>query len=257
MPRRSDGPRVRDMTLLSGWLFADLMLGLMIIFLITAPAGSFAPLPPTSTATLVPTYTPGPTYTPFPTHTPGPSPTPMPTYTPGPSPTPMPTYTPGPSPTPAPTYTPFPTYTPGPTATPFPTYTPGPSPTLRPTRMPGPTATPMESLILSQEPLEFAFETDIDALLSSSDSVREAEEERLREEIEDVFAPLKGKRAGMVLTFGVSPEPSQGGRLSKAINPLLKDTLPDIFGDAVMRNFHNIDGARGMVEVEVYVVVEQ
>ena len=84
----------QDLVWLSGWLFADLLLGLAVIFLASARGSS-----PLEIAALTPSLTPSPTR-------PGPTSTPYPTYTPGPSPTPYPTYTPGPSPTSYPTYTP-------------------------------------------------------------------------------------------------------------------------------------------------------
>lgn len=78
----------------AGWLFADLFLGLMILFLIAdigdaggvfavaEEAGLTAPPTLTPTSTLQPTYTPYPTYTPFPTPTPQPTATPWPTALP-------------------------------------------------------------------------------------------------------------------------------------------------------------------------------
>ena len=44
MSQRIRRQRVRDTFLLSGWLFADLLLGLMIIFMVSAP-----PPPPANT----------------------------------------------------------------------------------------------------------------------------------------------------------------------------------------------------------------
>ncbi len=269
--------RTRDISLLSGWLFADLLIALTVIFMVAAPRGSFAPVPPTPTPTPVPTQTPFPTYTPQPTYTPGPSPTPQPTYTPGPTQTPLPTYTPGPtqtplptytpgptqtplpthtagpSPTPAPTYTPFPTFTPLPTLTPYATYTPGPSAT------PAPTQTPISvnERVLSQQPVTIRLDTNADALLGTNNTARNREQQRLRDVIRREFAGIQGQRAGIVLTFGFAPTPAEGGRLSEAVNDLLRDTLPDTFGGAVMRDFHRIEGntnLRGVVEVEVYVV---
>jgi hypothetical protein len=66
---------------LVGWLFADMLLGLMMIFMMTAPSVKIEPAP---------TPTEGPTSTPRPTSTPGPTPTARPTNTPGPTETPGP-----------------------------------------------------------------------------------------------------------------------------------------------------------------------
>ncbi len=283
MRQRNSRSRVRDTTLLSGWLFADLLLGLAIIFMVSAPRGLFAPVPPTLTPTPVPTYTSFPTQTPLPTHTPGPSQTPLPTHTPGPTQTPFPTYTPGPTQTPLPTFTPYPTWTPGPTWTPVdtatagpspspqPTYTPYPTFTPQPTWTPDPTYTPLPTLtprptstpinvdgrVLSQQPTTIRFATDIDALIGTDGTARTREQERLRDVIRREFGGLQGQRAGIVLTFGFAPSPADGGRLSREVNALLRSTLPDIFGEAVFRNFHRIEGdpqLRGVVEVEIYLI---
>ncbi|NJP04184.1 MAG: hypothetical protein HC837_00420 [Chloroflexaceae bacterium] len=159
----------------------------------------------------------------------------------------MPTYTAGPSPTSQPTFTPLPTYTAGPSPTPLPTYTAGPTPP----RTNDPT--------LSQQALEFRLVANVDALLGTDTTQRNREQDRLRDAIRQQFAGLRGQRAGIVLTFGLAPTPAEGGRLSREINELLQDTLPDIFGGAVMRDFHNIQGdpaLRGTVEMEVYVLVQ-
>jgi hypothetical protein len=96
-------------------------------------------------------------------------------------------------------------------------------------------------------------------LLSTDSDVRAQERDRLRSVIRQRFASLRGQRAGIVLTFGSAPLPSEGGQLSREVNQLLRETLPDIFGDAVTRDFHRIEGdpqQRGLVEVEVYVIIE-
>lgn len=56
---------MRDMTILGGWLFADLLLALMVIFLAAQPAFP-KPLPPTPTPipTFSPTVSPSPTQEP-------------------------------------------------------------------------------------------------------------------------------------------------------------------------------------------------
>ncbi len=52
-------PRVRDTVLLSGWLFADLLLALAIIFLANTGGIQLKPIP-TPTPTVTPTPTPIP-----------------------------------------------------------------------------------------------------------------------------------------------------------------------------------------------------
>src|SRR5947208_2448124 len=59
-------PRMHDTVMLSGWLFADLLLALTIIFL-SANTGGVKPKPtPTPIPTSIPTPTPTPTPTPAP-----------------------------------------------------------------------------------------------------------------------------------------------------------------------------------------------
>ncbi len=62
MFQRRGQARVRDMVLLGGWLFADLLLGLMVIFLISIKGGSL-PLPSCGTPTVVQSATAVPTGT--------------------------------------------------------------------------------------------------------------------------------------------------------------------------------------------------
>lgn len=85
---------------LGGWLFADMMLALSVLFIASS---SFAL--PESTST--PTVTPTPTLSPTPSHTA--TVTQTPTVPPTLTPTPSPTVTPTPTPTPEPTHTPPPT----------------------------------------------------------------------------------------------------------------------------------------------------
>ncbi len=89
----SDKTHHRDIFSLSGWLYADLLLGLAILFLVIGadqyPTFLKGMMPaPTSTPTMTPTGlftpTPYPTYTPFPDTARQPTATYYPTYTPYP-----------------------------------------------------------------------------------------------------------------------------------------------------------------------------
>jgi hypothetical protein len=95
---RSPTSHVRDTFLLSGWLFADLLLGLAVVFLVALPGGNIKPVvvPPTPTATHTPTSTATNTPSPLPTSTPTYTPTPTLTQTPTATATPIPTATPKP-----------------------------------------------------------------------------------------------------------------------------------------------------------------
>lgn len=87
--RRANGP-----VGINAWLFADVLLGLMILFLVSTPgvpvAALLGPQTPTATPTATPTPTPTPTATPTATPTLTPTVTPTPTATPTVTPTPTP-----------------------------------------------------------------------------------------------------------------------------------------------------------------------
>jgi hypothetical protein len=113
-------------------------------------------------------------------------------------------------------------------------------------------------VVLSQQARTFQLQTDADALLGGNTAARQQERDRLRDEIRQLFDPIKDERAGIVLTFGTAPSPAEGGQLSQEINQLLKSTMPDVFGNAVMRDFHSIEAnrqLRGLIEFEVYVII--
>lgn len=88
MKQRDGYSNPRDLVWLSGWVFADLMLGLFVIFLVSSRGGSpeeLAAIPtstPTFTLTVTRTATPIATWTPFPTLVPLPTYTPFPTLRP-------------------------------------------------------------------------------------------------------------------------------------------------------------------------------
>jgi hypothetical protein len=127
----------------------------------------------------------------------------------------------------------------------MPTYTPFPPPT-----------SPVE---LGREPVTIVLETDPDILLGPGGPAKSAEQERVRAQIREGFAVYGRERAGIVLTFGTSPQPAEGNRLAAAVNRLLLEEYPEVFDAAVLRNYHIINGVRsqrGKVEVEVYFLME-
>lgn len=210
---------------LSGWLFADLLLGIAMLFLASTPG---APL----RLTPVPTVTPTPTATPTATATT----------------------------TPAPTNTPSATLTP--TATP--TLTPTSTPTLTPTpaQVLDQQAFKMGGEASDDAAL---FKVDADKLLRGNAAAREQERERIRAYLHLIFDPLVGKRkAGFVLTFGTSPDGAEGNQLALEVNKLLieeptqpgQPSLKLLFGGAIFRNYHilaeNQPARRGDIEMEIY-----
>ena len=180
---------------------------------------------------------------------------PSPTFasTPGPSPTSASTPEPSPTSTIAPSPTPLPTYTPFPTQTPLPTYTQFPTPTAFPTYTPFPLPTP--AVELDREPITIALATDADVLLGSGGTDKSEEQDRVRGQIRDELGSYGLERAAIVFSFGISPQPTEGNRLAAEVNRLLLEEFPDMFGSALVRDYHIINSdrsRRGQVEVEVY-----
>jgi hypothetical protein len=126
-----------------------------------------------------------------------------------------------------------------------------------PTYTPLPTPTPVVEL--SQEPITVTLRTDADVLLGVGGPAKNAERERVRAQIRDGFEAYSSERAGIVLTFGTSPQPAEGNRLAAEVNRLLLEEYPQVFGSAVLRDYHLIDrspSVRGVVDVEVYFLIE-
>jgi hypothetical protein len=220
MPIHRQRNIVRDTTLLSGWLFADLLLGLTVVFLMATPGGQ-----------------PGPT--------PTPTPIPTPTLTSTPTNTPIP-------PPPTNTNTPEPTFTPEPTATPVKvTVVSQTSFTI--------TLQVNQDLLLSNPTNEDDIAKEIQAL-GRCDRCSAAVQQEHTRIINEIYAQLDreghlGKSAGIVLTFGAAPSANLniGSRLSKMVNALLmSDTLKPIFQDAPTRQYIDTALPRGRVNVEVF-----
>lgn len=196
---------LQDTVSVAGWLFADLLLGLSMIFLVSNTQS--APLTPTPTVTSAPT-TAG-TLVPWLTLTP--------------------------TPTPAATLTPTPT--------------PTPTPTLTPTPIPPPS--------LNRYPVSHLIRADPAALLTGNASAKSAEINRIQEQIRQLFGAYDGSsRAGIVLAFGTANTYSEGNDLARQVNRSLRDTLPGVFDDStVFRDFHDLSGEYGSVQIEVYFLI--
>jgi len=111
---------------------------------------------------------------------------------------------------------------------------------------------------VDNEPITITLETDADVLLGASGPEKDAERDRVRQQIRDEFGAYSSQRAGIVLTFGISPRPLEGNRLAAEVNRLLLEEFPDVFDGAVLKEYHIINPStsqRGTVEVEVYLFV--
>lgn len=65
---------------------------------------------------------------------------------------------------------------------------------------------------------------------------------------------LAGRHAGMVLTFGADGGGGNGVRLATRVNAAIRETYPRIFGAAVTRNFHDLAAPPGSISMEVYLM---
>lgn len=102
-------------------------------------------------------------------------------------------------------------------------------------------------------------DTDADVLLGPSGPAKSVEQDWVRGQISQEFREYASERAGVVLTFGNSPQPAEGNRLAAEVNSLLLEEFPDVFGSAILRDYHVINrdtSQRGIVEVEVYFLIE-
>ena len=221
------------MTLLVGWLFADLLLGLMMIFLISAPGAA--------SKALICLLTPAPSAKP---------PTP-PTSTPSADMPQMvrlqfaeqqgvwhvtrsvvagvPFAQPEKALAPAITC---------PTPTPTSTQTPVPTPNRN---------------AISKTAVDFDFQSNADLLLQGDTG----EKNRLMGLINQQFGAKfqSDDQAGFVLTFGTSGVPTEGENLATAFNNIRENTLPHFFARATLRAFHDIGPNRGDISLEVYLFV--
>jgi|GEM_PF-402661 hypothetical protein len=195
---------------LAGWLFADLLLGLAMLF-ITSMVGL-------------------------------------------PIPTPSPTLPPGVTPTATLTRTPTPTLTRTPTATMTPAGSgPGNAP-----------ATPTPAFGLNSTPFLVTLRVDpnlMPAMMANpNSSAASTVRNQLGQQIRECFQKFDGRtEAGMVLTFGGSPNLTYGNQLAAIASALLREQLPRVFTLAprktVFKDMHAVSrraAVNGTVELEVY-----
>jgi hypothetical protein len=99
----------------------------------------------------------------------------------------------------------------------------------------------------------------VQALLGVTGPEKDGAMSDLRARIRQSIAPYALRRAGIVLTFGVSPDPFEGSQLAREVNRMLLEEFPQVFEGAILRDYHVIDkdlSHRGNVEVEIYFLME-
>ncbi len=219
--RRKIAPR--DTLSLAGWIFADLMLGLAMMFFAISSVGTYTPAKaeealPTSTTTPRPTNTARPTST----------------ATPRPTNTARPTSTATPRPTS--------------TATPRPTQG-GPSQTA--------TASALVAAAATATPTPGVCQATV-VLVKNEINIERAPgaREPSVEQIRAAFEPFRDRRAGLVLTFGHAGDPNSGETLAKRVNEVLRREFPQIFvRDTLMESFHRLKASSaGSVDFDIYFI---
>ncbi|MFF4414889.1 hypothetical protein ACFYY8_20375 [Streptosporangium sp. NPDC001559] len=280
-PRR----RTSTSTLLAGWLFADLLLGVTIIMLgaqsPAAPSQAAAETRPTAgtqapadTRASAASQSAGKPETAGPQDT-GPQSTgsqdnetpqattePQPTTESQPS-TGAPSFTGAPSssaPRPSEGASPTATGTARPlrdTVRALPTPSPTPdrpspdatAPTTKPRSPRKPTPSPCVSRLgdVQAKPITISFQL-------SPGMGDEALAVQVRQELLRHRDQLAGRHAGMVLTFGADGGADNGVRLATRVNTAIRETYPRIFGAAVTRNFHDLAAPPGSISMEIYLM---
>jgi hypothetical protein len=144
-------------------------------------------------------------------------------------------------------------------ATPTPVPAIPPTPTLVPTRTPASTSTPVPIPTLAPTPAVLALLPGCWSytLNVAPRSVGSSPyDDQVRAELADLFAPVQGRRAGFVLTFARSTPDGDGTRVAQRINALLTEAAPDVFADARMKAYLSIGRAVGAVEIQVFYLPE-
>ncbi|GAA2879052.1 hypothetical protein GCM10010517_41260 [Streptosporangium fragile] len=238
--------RTSTLTLLAGWLFADLLLGLTIVML-----GAQAP-PPSPVRSLADGAHPLPGASPSPSD----AAHPLPGASPSPSDSsrPLTGATEPPSDSgrlPAeenPASEEDLAGSPAAEETPLVEESPAPKKSPGPTRSaPSPSASPCIGRVagVRAKPITLSFRVTPGA----GDAVLAAQ---IRQELRKHRDRLAGRHAGMVLTFGADGGTGNGVRLATRVNTVIREAYPRIFGTAVTRNFHDLAAPSGSISMEIY-----
>ena len=118
---------------------------------------------------------------------------------------------------------------------------------------------PLPHTVLDPRSSSITLVADVDALLAPGGPEKARAVEQLRAQLRERIALIGLRKAGIVLTFGVSPDPFEGGRIAREVNRVLIGEFPAIFEGAILRDYHFIDpnrANRGNVELEIYFMIE-
>ncbi|HEV2127416.1 MAG TPA: hypothetical protein VGR22_02225 [Thermomicrobiales bacterium] len=85
---------------------------------------------------------------------------------------------------------------------------------------------------LSPSSIEEVIQVDLSGVLSGDEGAVQQAQETIRDVFEP-YAEAEGCQAGFALTNSRAPELGQGVELSRAVNDLLVETVPEVFGETV------------------------
>lgn len=96
--------------------------------------------------------------------------------------------------------------------------------------------------------VELSIDVDYNGLINGDpDAIEEASDN-----LAEVLAPYDGCRVGLSLTFGWSSDLSTGVAVAQAVNQILADDFPEIFGDAALEDFASLLDPPGRVDLELF-----
>ena len=124
------------------------------------------------------------------------------------------------------------------------------TPPSTPATPPPPTAPPG----IDPAPRQIVLQSNYEVLTGPPSPGRDAEVARLAGELRGRIAEqgLAGRRAALVLTFGVHPEVGSGQRLATAFNDLVLTTVPETFEGSARRSFDWRSTPIGEIRADVY-----
>lgn len=96
--------------------------------------------------------------------------------------------------------------------------------------------------------VELSIEVDAQGLLDGDQDAIEETSEILAEELDQ----YEGCRVGLTLTFGWSSDLTTGLAVADAVNSILVDDFPEIFGEAAIDNFAALQDPVGRVDLQIY-----
>lgn len=117
---------------------------------------------------------------------------------------------------------------------------PKPSPSTSASASPSPSPTPTGPRSLELKPVKIRVQAAAGDRSAMVAQIREATER------------YRGRQAALVLTFGDSPETSQGQAYADEINKALKKARPGMFGESVKRPFWQGSPTSGSAALEIY-----